>query len=126
MEFKHASVLFNEVMDGLDPKPGGIYLDGTLGGGGHSNGICSRLGENGLLVGVDRDNDALCAARERLSQWQCRKEFVHARFSEVKRVLQDLHIDSIDGALLDLGVSSFQRFQLHEGSSPGHENGPDS
>ena len=55
MEFKHASVLFNEVMDGLDPKPGGIYLDGTLGGGGHSNGICSRLGEDGLLVGVDRD-----------------------------------------------------------------------
>ena len=108
MEFIHASVLFNEVMDGLDPKPDGIYLDGTLGGGGHSSGICSKLGEDGLLVGIDRDNDALCAAGKRLSQWQCRKEFVHARFSEVKSVLQGLGIDKIDGALLDLGVSSFQ------------------
>ena len=108
MEFRHASVLFSEVMDGLDPKPGEIVLDGTLGGGGHSNGICSRLGEDGLLIGIDRDNDALCAARERLSQWQCRKEFVHARFSEVKSVLAGLGIDKIDGALLDLGVSSFQ------------------
>ena len=66
MEFKHTSVLFEECMEGLKIRPDGIYADGTLGGGGHSSGICSRLGENGTLIGIDRDTDALKAAEERL------------------------------------------------------------
>ena len=108
MEFKHTSVMFDEVMEGLDLNTDGIYVDGTLGGGGHSSGICTELGEDGLLIGIDRDRDALIAAEKRLSQYGCRKEFVQSNYSEVKTVLEDLGVDKIDGALLDLGVSSFQ------------------
>jgi 16S rRNA (cytosine1402-N4)-methyltransferase len=75
MEFKHTSVLFEECMEGLNIKPDGIYVDGTLGGGGHSSGICERLGENGLLIGIDRDTDALNAASARLEKYNCRKIF---------------------------------------------------
>ena len=75
MEFKHTSVLFEECMEGLKIRPDGIYADGTLGGGGHSSGICSRLGENGTLIGIDRDTDALKAAEERLKDYPCRKNF---------------------------------------------------
>ena len=108
MEFKHVSVMFEEVIGGLDLKPDGIYADGTLGGGGHSSGICAGLGENGLLIGIDRDRDALMAAEKRLSQFECRKELVQANYSEIKSVLADLGVQGLDGALLDLGVSSFQ------------------
>lgn len=72
MEFNHKSVLFDECMKYLDIKPGGIYVDGTLGGGGHSSGICERLGSEGLLIGIDRDEDALAAAKERLAGYQCK------------------------------------------------------
>ncbi len=108
MEFKHVSVMFDEAIEGLDLKSDGIYVDGTLGGGGHSGGICAGLGENGLLIGIDRDRDALAAAEKRLSQYKCRKEFVQSNFSDIKAVLEDLGVEKIDGALLDLGVSSFQ------------------
>ena len=108
MEFKHVSVMFDEAIAGLDLKTNGIYVDGTLGGGGHSGGICAGLGENGLLIGIDRDRDALAAAEKRLSQYKCRKEFVQSNFSDIKTVLEDLGVEKIDGALLDLGVSSFQ------------------
>ena len=108
MEFKHISVMFEEVIEGLDLKPDGIYADGTLGGGGHSSGICAGLGENGLLIGIDRDRDALIAGEKRLSQYGCRKEFVQSNYSEIKTVLEDLGVQGLDGALLDLGVSSFQ------------------
>ena len=108
MEFKHISVMFDEAIDGLDLKTNGIYADGTLGGGGHSSGICTALGEDGLLIGIDRDKDALTAAEKRLSQFGCRKVFVQENYSEIKRILEDLGVDQIDGALLDLGVSSFQ------------------
>ena len=108
MEFKHTSVLFGECMEGLDIRPDGIYVDGTLGGGGHSEGICKRLGEKGMLIGIDRDRDALNAAEKRLEAYPCQKVFVQSNYSDIKDVLADLEIDSIDGALLDLGVSSFQ------------------
>lgn len=108
MEFKHTSVLFEECMEGLDIRPDGIYVDGTLGGGGHSEGICKRLGEKGMLIGIDRDRDALNAAEKMLEAYPCQKVFVQSNYSDIKDVLADLEIDSIDGALLDLGVSSFQ------------------
>ena len=108
MEFKHVSVLFDECMEGLNIKPDGIYVDGTLGGGGHSSGICERLGPNGTLIGIDRDQDALNAASKRLEKYNCNKIFVQSNYSDIASVLEDLEIDEIDGALLDLGVSSFQ------------------
>ena len=108
MELKHISVMFEEAIDGLDLKTNGIYADGTLGGGGHSSGICAALGEDGLLIGIDRDKDALVAAEKRLSQFGCRRVFVQENYSEIKSILEDLGVDQIDGAILDLGVSSFQ------------------
>ena len=108
MEFKHTSVLFEECMDGLAIKPDGIYVDGTLGGGGHSSGICERLNADGLLIGIDRDTDALKAAEQRLKPYACRKIFVQSNYSQIKEVLEELEIEQINGALLDLGVSSFQ------------------
>ena len=108
MEFKHVSVLFDECMEGLNIKPDGIYVDGTLGGGGHSSGICEQLGPEGTLIGIDRDRDALNAASKRLEKYNCKKIFVQSNYSDIAQVLEDLEIDEIDGALLDLGVSSFQ------------------
>lgn len=108
MEFKHKSVLFDECMEGLNIKPDGIYVDGTLGGGGHSSGICELLGPNGTLIGIDRDQDALNAASKRLEKYNCNKIFVQSNYSDIAQVLEELDIDEIDGALLDLGVSSFQ------------------
>ena len=108
MEFKHTSVLFEECMEGLNIQPDGIYVDGTLGGGGHSSGICERLSEEGTLIGIDRDIDALTAAEKRLSGYKCRKYFVQSNYSDIKDILNELEIEKIDGALLDLGVSSFQ------------------
>ena len=108
MEFKHVSVLFDECMEGLNIKPDGIYVDGTLGGGGHSSGICEKLGPNGTLIGIDRDQDALNAASKRLEKYNCNKIFVQSNYSDIASVLEELEIDEIDGALLDLGVSSFQ------------------
>ncbi len=108
MEFKHTSVLLHETVDGLNVKPDGVYVDGTLGGGGHSSELCSRLSEQGLLIGIDRDRDALEAAEKVLSQYKCRKIFVQDNYSNIKNILAELKIDKIDGAMLDLGVSSFQ------------------
>ena len=108
MEYSHVPVLYEEVLESLDIQEDGIYADGTLGGGGHSSGICSRLSERGTLIGIDRDTDALEAASKRLEGYGCRKIFVHSNYSDIKRVLRDLNIENINGALLDLGVSSFQ------------------
>ena len=121
MEFKHTAVMFDEAIGGLDLKRDGIYVDGTLGGGGHSSGICAGLGENGLLIGIDRDKDALKAAEKRLSQYPCRKELVQSNYCDVKEVLESLGISGIDGALLDLGVSSFQLDNPQRGFSYMHE-----
>ena len=112
MEFVHRSVLLQECIDALDIKPDGIYLDGTLGGAGHSSQIAKRL-TTGRLIGVDRDTVALEAARERLAPYMDRVTLVHSNFSEIASILDDLGLAKIDGMLFDLGVSSPQ---LDDGS----------
>ena len=106
-EFHHVSVLLNECIDGLNIKPNGIYVDGTLGGAGHSSQIAARL-TTGRLIGIDRDPVALKAAEERLTPYADRVTLVHSNFCDMAQVLQDLNIPGVDGILLDLGVSSPQ------------------
>ncbi len=108
MEFKHAPVMYQEVLDNLKIKEDGIYVDGTLGGGGHSVGICKSLNDKGTLVGIDRDTDAIHASQDRLKEYSCKKIYVHDNYANIKNSLNDLNLKKIDGALLDLGVSSFQ------------------
>ena len=106
-EFYHVSVLLDECLDGLNIKPDGIYVDGTLGGAGHSSQIAKRL-TTGRLIGIDRDQVALAAAGERLAPYGDRVTLVHSNFSEIAQVLEQLEIPGVDGILLDLGVSSPQ------------------
>lgn len=108
MEFKHVSVLYEPVMELLNVRPGCIYADGTLGGGGHASGVCERLQGSGTFIGIDRDRDALNAASKRLEPFGCEKHFVQSNYADIKLVLRELGISGLDGALLDLGVSSFQ------------------
>ena len=107
MEFNHVSVLLNECLDALNIKEDGIYVDGTLGGGGHSSEILKRLSENGRLIGIDQDTDALKAAAIRLQNFN-NVTFVHNNFYNIKQILDDLDIEEVDGILMDLGVSSYQ------------------
>ena len=111
-EFHHVSVLLNECIEGLAIKPEGIYVDGTLGGAGHSSQIAARL-TTGRLIGIDRDEVALAAAGERLAPYSDRVTLVHSNFCEIASVLDELNIPGVDGILLDLGVSSPQ---LDDGS----------
>ena len=111
-DFFHISVLLQECIDGLDIKPDGIYVDGTLGGAGHSSQIAARL-TTGRLIGIDRDPIALKAAGERLAKFGDRVTLVHSNFCNIAQVLDDLGIEAVDGILLDLGVSSPQ---LDDGS----------
>ena len=106
-EFHHVSVLLDECIEGLNIKPDGIYVDGTLGGAGHSSQIAKRL-TTGRLIGIDRDPVALKAASERLAPYMDRVTLVHSNFCEIASVLKELNIDGVDGILLDLGVSSPQ------------------
>ena len=106
-EFHHISVLLNECLDGLNIRPDGIYVDGTLGGAGHSSQIAKRL-TTGRLIGIDRDEIALAAAGQRLEAYKDRVTLVHSNFCEIAQVLKDLNISGVDGILLDLGVSSPQ------------------
>ena len=106
-EFYHVSVLLDECLDGLNIKPDGIYVDGTLGGAGHSSQIAKRL-TTGRLIGIDRDQVALAAAGERLAPYGDRVTLVHSNFCEIAQVLEQLGIPGVDGILLDLGVSSPQ------------------
>ena len=106
-DFHHVSVLLDECIEGLNIKPDGIYVDGTLGGAGHSSCIAAKL-TTGRLIGIDRDPVALKAAGERLKPYADRVTLVHSNFCEIKQVLQDLGIEGVDGILLDLGVSSPQ------------------
>ena len=106
-DFYHVSVLLDECIEGLNIKPDGIYVDGTLGGAGHSSCIAAKL-TTGRLIGIDRDPVALKAAGERLKPFADRVTLVHSNFCEIKQVLQDLGIEGVDGILLDLGVSSPQ------------------
>lgn len=108
MEFKHISVLLDECIDALDIKPDGVYIDGTLGGGGHSSEIAKRLSSEGTLVMFDLDTDALDFASERLKGNKCKMIFAHSNFKNFKKVLDENRIERVDGILLDLGVSSYQ------------------
>ena len=108
MEFKHKSVLLEETIDGLDIKPDGIYVDGTLGGGGHSYEICKRLSKEGRLIGIDQDEDAILAASERLADFSDHVTIVRSNYCNMGQVLSELGIEAVDGIVLDLGVSSYQ------------------
>ena len=115
-EFHHVSVLLQECLDGLAIKPDGIYVDGTLGGAGHSSRIAEKL-TTGRLIGIDRDPVALKAAGERLEPYKDRITLVHSNFCEIAQVLQDLNVSGVDGILLDLGVSSPQLDDAERGFS---------
>ena len=118
MEFKHKPVLFDECMGMLDVSQDKLYMDGTLGGGGHSDGILER---GGRLIGIDRDSEAIAAAKKRLERFGDRATFVKSNYADVKTVLETLDIPSIDGALLDLGVSSYQLDNPERGFSYMHD-----
>lgn len=108
MEFKHKSVLLYETVDELNIKPDGIYVDGTLGGGGHSYEIAKRLSGGGRLIGIDQDEDAIKAAGKRLEPYMDRVTIVRNNYCNMDKVLDELGIDKVDGIMLDLGVSSYQ------------------
>lgn len=107
MEFKHISVLLRESVEALKIKKDGIYADGTLGGGGHSYEIAKKLGAEGILIGIDRDTDALAAAKKRLAEFD-NIRYVHSNFSDIKNIINNMGITHLDGAVIDLGVSSYQ------------------
>ena len=117
MEFKHKSILFDECMSLLRPERGGVYVDCTAGGGGHSLGIAERLPEGGRLISIDRDDDALAACRKILSDYMNRVTLIKAEFSGIGDVLDSLGIDRIDGIMWDLGVSSYQLDSAERGFS---------
>lgn len=106
--FKHKSVLLQETIDSLNIKADGIYVDGTLGGGGHAFEVCRRLGDGGKLIGIDQDGDAIAAATERLKEFPGRTVIVRNNYENIAEVLRDLGIEKVDGIYLDLGVSSYQ------------------
>ena len=108
MEFKHKSVLLEETIENLNIKPDGIYVDGTLGGGGHSYHIAEQLSSNGRLIGIDQDADAIAAATKRLEPFSDRVTIVRNNYCNFEQVLKELSIDKVDGIVLDLGVSSYQ------------------
>lgn len=124
MEFKHYSVLLEETIDNLNIKPDGVYVDGTLGGGGHSYQICKRLTDGGRLIGIDQDKDAIAAAGERLKEFGDQVTIVRSNYSNMKNVLQDLGIEKVDGIVLDLGVSSFQLDTPERGFTYRSEDAP--
>ena len=117
MEFKHRSVLLEETVNGLNIRPDGIYVDGTLGGGGHAYEICRRLGDKGSIVGIDQDEAAIEAAGIRLKDFGEKVMIVRSNYCEMKSVLQGLGIDKVDGIVLDLGVSSYQLDTAERGFS---------
>ncbi len=121
MEFKHIPVLLNETIEGLNIKQDGIYVDGTIGGAGHSKKIIEKLSEKGLLIGIDRDEEALKAAKENLKPYTNYK-LVHGNHDDIKQILQELNIDKVDGILLDLGVSSYQLDERERGFSYNSDN----
>ena len=117
MVFKHTSVLLEETVDGLNIKPDGIYVDGTLGGGGHAYEVCARLSNKGSFIGIDQDEAAIEAAGERLRDFGERVTIVRSNYCDMKSRLQELGIDKVDGIVLDLGVSSYQLDTAERGFS---------
>ena len=115
MEFRHKSVLLEESIESLCIRPDGIYVDGTLGGGGHSYEICKRLSQKGRLIGIDQDEAAIKAAAGRLGEFKDRVTIVRSNYCDMRRVLGELGITSVDGVILDLGVSSYQLDEASRG-----------
>ena len=121
MEFKHVSVLKNECIEGLQIKSSGTYVDGTFGGGGHAMEIISRLNGNGRFVGIDQDQDAVDNGRAKLEPYKEKAQLVRDNFSNIISIMKDLHIVSVDGILLDIGVSSYQLDTGERGFSYMHD-----
>lgn len=124
MEFNHKSVLLQETIENLNIKPDGIYVDGTLGGAGHSYEIAKRLSDKGRLIGIDQDADAIAAATERLAEYKDRVTIIRSNYAAMKSELQKIGITQVDGILLDLGVSSFQLDTPERGFTYREENAP--
>ena len=124
MEFVHKSVLLDETIENLNIKPDGIYVDGTLGGAGHSFHICERLSDKGRLIGIDQDEDAITAASKRLEPYKDRVTIVRDNYSNIKNVLKSIGVDKVDGILLDIGVSSYQLDTVDRGFTYKDENAP--
>jgi 16S rRNA (cytosine1402-N4)-methyltransferase len=123
MNFSHTSVLLGETIEQLNIRPDGIYVDGTLGGGGHSLAICERL-RGGRLIGIDQDEDAIRAATERLKDHKDKVTIVRSNYSQMPEVLRELGIEKVDGIVLDLGVSSFQLDEPERGFTYRSEDAP--
>jgi len=121
LEFKHKPVMLEECIQGLNIKENGIYIDGTLGGAGHSKEIAKRLSKEGLLIGIDRDEEALKAAKEKLKEFPNVK-YIHNNHDNIKEIIEELNIEKVDGILLDLGVSSYQLDERNRGFSYLGEN----
>jgi 16S rRNA (cytosine1402-N4)-methyltransferase len=117
MEFKHRPVMYQETLRALMIRPNGIYVDGTMGGAGHGEGICQGLDSQGWYIGIDRDQAAIHAGTQRLQSYPCKKSFIQANYNELPQVLDQLGVGDIQGGLLDLGVSSFQLDNPHRGFS---------
>lgn len=124
MAFEHKSVLLEETIDSLMVKPNGIYVDGTLGGGGHASEVCRRLGEGGRLIGIDQDADAIRAASERLKPYGDHVTVVRSNYVNIAQILSDLGIEKVNGIYLDLGVSSYQLDTAERGFTYRDENAP--
>lgn len=108
MEFKHKSVLLEECIEGLNIKPDGIYVDGTLGGAGHASQVCKQLSAKGRFIGIDQDQDAIIAASERLGEYADRTTIIRSNYCRMVHELEKIGVHQVDGILLDLGVSSYQ------------------
>ena len=121
MEFKHKPVMLEQCIEGLNIKKDGIYVDGTLGGAGHSKEILRNLSDKGLLIGIDRDEDALEAAKQNLTEFKNVK-YIHGNHDDIKEILEEIGIEKVDGILLDLGVSSYQLDERNRGFSYLGEN----
>lgn len=124
MEFNHYSVLRNETIENLNIKPDGIYVDGTLGGGGHAYQVAPRLSEKGRLIGIDQDADAIAAAGERLKEFGDKITIIRSNYANMKEELHRIGVEKVDGIVLDLGVSSFQLDTPERGFTYRDENAP--
>ena len=124
MEFNHYSVLLKETIEILNIRPDGVYVDGTLGGGGHAYQVASRLSEKGRLIGIDQDADAIAAAGERLSEFGDKITIIRSNYANMKEELHRIGIEKVDGIVLDLGVSSFQLDTPERGFTYRDENAP--
>ena len=124
MAFEHLSVLLEETIDSLNIRPDGIYVDGTLGGGGHASEVCRRLGDKGRLIGIDQDADAIQAAGARLAPFGEKVTIVRSNHEQIETVLKGLGIDRVDGIYLDLGVSSYQLDTAERGFTYREDDAP--